>query len=64
MGKDKIIEHRKAYNEANKDKISEHRKQKVVCECGCELRRGGLYNHRKTKKHQEFIESLSSANVI
>tara|TARA_R110000764_G_scaffold42516_2_gene95806 strand:- start:79 stop:501 length:423 start_codon:yes stop_codon:yes gene_type:complete len=58
--KDKISERGKAYNEANKDKISEHRKQKVVCECGCEMRRSSLTGHRKSKFHQEFIQSLAS----
>ena len=62
--KDKINEKNKGYYETNKDKINEKREKKVVCECGCELRRDCLTKHRKTKKHQEFIESLSSANVM
>ena len=58
--KDKRSEQRKVFYEANKDKISEYGKQKVVCECGCELSKCSLYNHRKTKFHQEFIQSLAS----
>ena len=58
--KDKRSEQRKVFYEANKDKISEYGKQKVVCECGCELSKCSLYNHRKTKFHQEFIQSLGS----
>ena len=58
--KDKILEQKKVFYEANKDKISEHRKQRVVCECGCELSKGSLTGHRKTKFHQEFIQSLAS----
>ena len=58
--KDKISEQKKVFYEANKDKISEYGKQKVVCECGCELSKCSLYNHRKTKFHQEFIQSLGS----
>ena len=53
-------EKRKAYNEVNKDKISERRKQRVVCECGCELSKCCLPRHRRTKFHQEFMESLGS----
>ena len=50
----------KQYRKENKDKIIEYGKQKVVCECGCELSKCSLYNHRKTKFHQEFIQSLGS----
>ena len=64
--KDKVVKKSKAYYENNKEKISEKKKmaQKLVCECGCELRRDSLHHHRKTKFHQEFMDSLSSANVI
>ena len=62
--KDKIIEQNKGYYETNKDKINEKREKKVVCECGCELRRDCLTRHRKSKFHQEFMDSLSSANVM
>ena len=58
--KDKIIEQKKGYYETNKDKISEHKKEKVICECGCEISRTNLSTHRKTKFHQEFIQSLAS----
>ena len=62
--KDKIIEQNKGYYETNKDKINEKKEKKVVCECGCELRRDCLTRHRKSKFHQEFMDSLSSANVM
>mgnify|MGYP003659504739 CR=1 FL=1 len=62
--KEKIQAANKVYNEKNKDKIKEKEKQKVICECGCELTRGNLTRHRKSKFHQEFMESLSSANVM
>ncbi|MFM7982528.1 MAG: hypothetical protein ACKPKO_24720, partial [Candidatus Fonsibacter sp.] len=26
-----------------------------VCECGCKLNRGLLYNHRRTKKHARLM---------
>ena len=48
------------YYHDNKDKISEYRKQRVVCECGCELSKCCLTRHRKSKFHQEFMESLGS----
>ena len=58
--KDKISEQKKGYYDTNKDKISEHKKEKVICECGCEISRTNLSRHRKTKFHQEFIQSLAS----
>ena len=58
--KDKLLKQMKAYNEANKDKINEKKKEKVVCECGCESTPSNLSRHRKTKFHQEFIQSLAS----
>jgi len=45
-------------------KISEKNKEKLVCGCGCELRRDCLTRHHKSKFHQEFIQSLASANVM
>lgn len=40
----------------NKDKINEYKKNKITCECGCEIRIHELNRHRKSKKH---IESLN-----
>jgi len=58
--REKEIERLKVYRQENKEKIAESRKEDVVCECGCEIRRRGLIPHRKSKKHQEFIQSLDS----
>ena len=62
--KDKLVKKSKAYYENNKEKISEKNKEKLVCGCGCELRRDCLTRHHKSKFHQEFIQSLASANVM
>ena len=58
--KDKISEQKKVFYETNKDKIKERSSEKIVCECGCELRRDSLTGHRKSKFHQDFIQSLGS----
>ena len=42
------------FKEKHKKKICE----KVACECGSSVARGNLYNHRKTKKHNQFMEAL------
>ena len=48
----------KEYREQNKEKINEdRRKQKIVCECGSEVRKDNLARHKKTKKHLDGVES-------
>lgn len=41
----------KAYYEANKTRLSKRSKERVICECGVEVGRGGLYAHKKSKIH-------------
>jgi hypothetical protein len=51
---------KKEYRVDNKDKIKEQEKknhsQIVKCECGCELRKDSLSNHKKSKKHLELLK--------
>jgi len=54
--KDEILEKNKQYYEENKDKISGRRKEKVICECGCEVRVSYLTRHRETQKHLKLLE--------
>jgi hypothetical protein len=56
--KDKLTAYQKDYYDKIKDKYNESRREKVVCECGCEVSKGGLLTHRKSKKHQEFLNSI------
>jgi len=51
--KGKIAEYKKHYYNKNKDKI----KQKVTCECGCNVSRGSLLQHRKSPKHMKLMEN-------
>tara|TARA_B100001093_G_scaffold387472_1_gene373469 strand:- start:152 stop:1006 length:855 start_codon:yes stop_codon:yes gene_type:complete len=64
VNKEKIKEYReqnkekiKEYREDNKEKIKEKAKEKVVCECGSEVRKDYIFKHRKTKKHLDWVES-------
>ena len=45
--------------EQNKEKIYEshrkHNRQRIVCECGCEVRKGDFAEHKKTQKHLRLI---------
>jgi len=54
--KDKIKERQNKYNEENKDKIKEQKKEKVKCECGCDVLKRELLKHQKTKKHIKLME--------
>jgi len=55
VNKDKIKEQQKKYKQANKDKIKEYKNEVIVCECGCEVTRGMLWKHKKTKKHIKLM---------
>ena len=64
VNKTKRNEQSKAYNENNKEKEKEKREKKVVCECGCEVNQSSITKHRKTKKHENLIQSLASGGNI
>jgi hypothetical protein len=51
--KEKILTQRTKYYEKNKDKLLE----KITCECGCIITKNSLLRHKKTKKHQDFINN-------
>ena len=57
QNKDKISVQRKEYYEQNKDKILVKAKTKVTCECGSVIVHGKLARHKRTKKHQAYLES-------
>jgi hypothetical protein len=48
---------RKEYYEENIDKIKEHQKEIITCECGGKFTRTNLSQHRKSKKHLNFIST-------
>ena len=54
---EKSREYKKKWKDNNKDKIKEYNVQKIICECGCEITRGCLSKHRKTKKHNNLLKS-------
>tara|TARA_R110000803_G_scaffold8800_1_gene28271 strand:- start:86 stop:280 length:195 start_codon:yes stop_codon:yes gene_type:complete len=49
---------RKRYNEKYKDKIKAKTQEKVICECGCEIMKGSLSGHKKSKRHISRLASL------
>lgn len=46
----------KKYHENHKEIISERKKEKITCKCGCNITKGGLSQHIKTKKHINLIK--------
>jgi hypothetical protein len=57
---DKILEQKKKYYEDNQEQISEKKKEKLTCECGCEIRRDCLLRHQRSKKHLDLIANIQS----
>ena len=51
--KAKAKEYQKRYREENEDII----KVKILCECGCQVRRSKISEHKKTKKHIDLMKS-------
>ncbi len=43
----------KKYADCNKELISSKKKQRVVCECGIDVTRHWLTDHKKTKRHKD-----------
>ena len=56
--KNKIAEKQKEYRNENQDKIKEKYKEIIKCECGCEITKKHLARHKKSLKHQAYIQTL------
>jgi len=57
--KEELKEKIKIYKINNKEEIFQKAKEKITCECGSVYRRSNKASHNRTKKHKEFILSLS-----
>jgi len=47
----------KEYYQNNREELLAQRKEKITCECGSIINRGDITKHRKTIKHQTFINN-------
>ena len=54
--KEKNKKYKKQYYEKNKDII----KKVITCECGCDITKGSILRHKKTKKHLKLIQRTYS----
>ena len=57
--KEKISKNMKIYyennKEKNKEKITEYKKEKMTCECGCEIQKLKIKIHKQTPKHMKLM---------
>jgi hypothetical protein len=53
--REKKNKNQKKYFDKNREIINEKQREKITCECGCEIRKDYLSKHLKTKKHQDYL---------
>jgi len=59
QNRDEIREYKKQYREQHKEELREKGRQKVTCECGCDVAKYNLSRHRKSPKHFLLMEKLN-----
>ena len=59
QNRDEHKEKKKQYREQHKEELREKGRQKVTCECGCDVAKYCLSRHRKTTKHILLMEKLN-----
>jgi len=55
--KEKLDNYKSEWYKQNKQRLLEKQSEIVQCECGCEIKKGHLTRHKKTKKHITLIEN-------
>ena len=50
-----INEKKKEFRKEHKEEIKEYKKTQITCECGACIQKGELWRHKKTQKHQSFL---------
>jgi len=56
--KEDIKAYKRQFYQDNKEEINKKSKEKVTCECGSIVRKSGIAEHRKTKKHNKLMCSI------
>lgn len=54
--KERMRKNNKIHYQKNKDKINAYKKEKIICECGSIVSRRGIAEHKRTKKHLNYIK--------
>ncbi len=55
INKEIIYKKVKKYYENNKEVLNKKNKEKIKCDCGCEIRKHDLARHKKTKKYIDLM---------
>jgi hypothetical protein len=56
--KDKKQEYDKKYRKTNIEKRKEKKRERINCECGCEIVKQNLNQHRTSKKHINLMKNI------
>jgi len=57
--KEEILEYQKHYHQNNKATILERKKKKYNCQCGGKFTYSNTIQHKKSKKHTKYLESMN-----
>jgi hypothetical protein len=60
--RDTLRQKKQEYYQNHRDDILEKLKEKVKCECGCEIVKCHVNRHNKTKKHQQWLSNQPSTS--
>ena len=58
--RERVLQRASEYYQENKDRINKHEKEHITCECGAVITRAGKSQHVKTKKHQDYMNSIEN----
>ena len=47
-----------------RDDVINRRKLKMICSCGCEVRKEDIRRHERTKKHQNALKNLNNIKNV
>ena len=69
--KEKINEYQKQFRQENKEKFKQYYqnrkeklKEKIICECGCSITKSGFSQHKKSKKHLLYLDSINAKSEV
>jgi hypothetical protein len=57
---ERIKEINKNYYDSHREEIAEYMRQRVMCECGCEVCYAALCLHKKSKRHIKNLEKIQN----
>jgi hypothetical protein len=62
--KEQIRDQQTQYQEINKDKLNENKSKKCICECGAIIQHCMKTRHKKTMKHQKYLNTIEHSNGV